>query len=106
MQLSILALQQLVPVCSLTAQNRGTAVCANVPEIVLAGERALRRLEVEGVDFLGTNVVHEQRIALRRQAEPRVPGRHHSPVILQASDLLYLVVRNAHTRNRLVRTET
>jgi hypothetical protein len=34
----------------------GTAVCANVPEIVLAGERASGCLEVERVDFLRPNV--------------------------------------------------
>jgi hypothetical protein len=41
------------------AQNRWHAVCSNVPEIVLAGERASRGLEVEGVDFLGSDVTQQ-----------------------------------------------
>jgi hypothetical protein len=60
-------------------------------------------LEVERVDFLGTNVVRKQWSALWRQAEPGMPRCHHPPEILQAGDLLHLVVGNAHTINASAR---
>src|ERR1700676_567660 len=59
-------------------------------------------LHVEGVNFLGAGVVHEQDRTIRGDTEPSGPRVHDAAKIAQADNLLDFAVGDAHSVDALL----
>src|SRR5579863_3527584 len=90
--------------CPISPSSSAATQCLKAQfgwDIASANGSLLRRLPVEGVDFLGTDVAQRERRIVGGKSGPRAerPGSQ-PPQVLQAAHTLQLVVADAETVER------
>src|SRR2546427_8240778 len=76
------------------------------PSVYAASRPELWGLEVEGVDFLGADIAHQEWRPLRSEAAPRKPHGHDATEVLQVSHPFQFTIRDAGAIDRRIPTGT